>query len=204
MIRLALALAPELDAWEERKKEKEGALSRLRPPYLESLIAWKGTRFYPDANASPRIAFATVAGYAPRDGVWHTPISTLGGLARKATGEKPFDPPAGVLEAIEAGDFGPYLDEARGSVPACFLSNADTTGGNSGSPALDGHGRLVGLNFDRVYENIAGDYGYNPRQSRNIMVDVRAVLWYLDRILGADHLLEEMNVPREKKADAHH
>ncbi len=205
MIQLALALAPELDAWDTRKKEHAGALSRLRPPYLESLIEMRGARFYPDANASPRISFATVAGYSPRDGVWHTPISTLSGLLEKATGKEPFDPPEAVIEAIKAGEHGAYADEALGDVPVCFLSNADTTGGNSGSPVLDGHGRLVGLNFDRVYENIAGDYGYNPELSRNIMVDVRVVLWYLDVILGARNLLDEMDVsPTPPEASPHH
>jgi hypothetical protein len=197
MIRLALALGPELDAWDRRVREREGALSRLRPPYLESLIEMRGTTFYPDANASPRISFATVAGYGPRDGVWYTPFTTLAGLLDKATGEPPFDPPQNVVEAIESGERGPYVSEELRDVPVCFLSNGDTTGGNSGSPVLDGHGRLVGLNFDRVYENIAGDYGYNPRTSRNIVVDVRSVLWYLDIVLGAGHLIEEMGIERE-------
>jgi len=97
-----------------------------------------------------------------------------------------------VLAAIRAKDLGARADRLLGDVPVCFLSNADTTGGNSGSPVLDASGRLVGLNFDRVYENIAGDYGYDPRRSRNISVEIRSVLWYLDRVLGARRLLEEM------------
>jgi hypothetical protein len=204
MIQLALALKPALDAWNDRKKEREGGLARLRPPYLESLIEMRGARFYPDANASPRIAFATVTGYSPRDGVWHTPFTTLTGLADKATGEEPFDPPREVLDAIKARNFGTYADEKRDDVPVCFLSNSDTTGGNSGSPVLDGHGRLVGLNFDRVYENIAGDFGYNPELSRNVMVDVRVVLWYLEVILGAGHLLQEMHVSAAPPSGASH
>jgi hypothetical protein len=195
-VRFALALMPELDAYEERHKVRTGAHSRLRPPYIESLVEMLGSRFYPDANASPRISFATVAGYSPRDGVWHTPMTTLGGLLSKVTGEEPFDAPQAAIEAIRGGKFGPYAEATLGDVPVCFLSNADTTGGNSGSPALDGRGRLVGLNFDRVYENIAGDYGYNPALSRNIMVEVRSILWYLDRIVHADHLLEEMGIGR--------
>ncbi len=195
-VRLALALMPELDAYDERHKARAGAYSRLRPPYIESLVEMLGRRFYPDANASPRISFATVTGYSPRDGVWHTPMTTLGGLLAKVTGEEPFDPPEAVVEAIRGGEHGPYADAALGDVPVCFLSNADTTGGNSGSPALDGRGRLAGLNFDRVYENIAGDYGYNPALSRNIMVEVRSILWYLERIVRAGHLLEEMGIDR--------
>jgi len=193
-IRLALALMPELDAFDDRAKARAGAYSRLRPPYVESLVAMLGAEFYPDANGSPRVSFATVTGYRPRDGVWHTPLTTLDGLLAKVTGEEPFDAPASVTDAIRARELGRFADEALGDVPVCFLSNADTTGGNSGSPALDGKGELVGLNFDRVYENIAGDYGYNPELSRNIMVDVRAILWYLDRVAGADHLLRELGV----------
>jgi hypothetical protein len=192
VVQLALALAPELDAYDERRKRRAGGLSRLRPPFLEALIAFTGADFYPDANATPRISFATVAGYSPRDGVWYLPFTTLSGLVEKNTGEPPFDAPADVLSAIALDEAGEYEDADLDDVPACFLSNADTTGGNSGSPVLDGTGRLVGLNFDRVYENIAGDYGYDPEMSRNIMVDVRAVLWYLDRVLEAEHLLEEL------------
>jgi hypothetical protein len=193
-IRLGLELAADLDAWDERRKERSGALFRLRPPWIESLVAMRGAAFYPDANASPRVSFATVTGYAPRDGVRHEPRTTLRGLAAKATGEEPFDAPPEVLGAIAAADFGPWADADLGDVPACFLSNADTTGGNSGSPALDCRGRLVGLNFDRVYENIAGDYGYNPALSRNVLVEIRAVLWYLDRIARARDLLAELGV----------
>ena len=193
-IRLALDLLPELDAYDDRKKAREGAYSRLRPPYIESLVEMLGAEIYPDANASPRISFATVTGYRPKDGVWHTPLTTLTGLLVKVTDEEPFDVPASVTEVIREKSFGRFADEALGDVPVCFLSNADTTGGNSGSPALDAKGRLVGLNFDRVYENIAGDYGYNPELSRNIMVEVRSILWYLDRVVAADHLLKEMGV----------
>jgi hypothetical protein len=194
MIRLGLALAPALDAWDERNKARDGARFRLRPPWIESLVAMRGAAFYPDANAGPRVSFATVTGYAPRDGVWHAPRTTLAGLSAKITGVEPFTAPAEVLAAIAARDHGPFADPALDDVPVCFLSNADTTGGNSGSPALDGAGRLVGLNFDRVYENIAGDYGYDPGLSRNVMVEIRAVLWYLDRIVEARELLAELGV----------
>ncbi len=194
LIKLAFALFDELDQFDDRQKQKQGALSRLRPRYIESLVAMKGNRFYPDANGSPRISFATVAGYRPRDGVRHTPFTTLDGLVDKFTGKAPFDAPPEVIEAIEKRDLGAYRDPVLNDVPVCFLSNADTTGGNSGSPAVDGQGRLVGLNFDRVYENIAGDFGYNPPLSRNIMVDARVILWYLDRVARADHLLRELGL----------
>ncbi len=192
-IRIAWELAEELDAYDDRQKSRKGAFSRLRPPYIESLVEMRGAAFYPDANAGPRISFATVAGYSPRDGVWHTPLTTLSGLLAKVTDKKPFDAPDNVVKTIRDKRL-PFADKQLGDVPVCFLSNADTTGGNSGSPALDANGRLVGLNFDRVYENISGDYGYNPRLSRNIMVEIRSVLWYLDAVIGADNILKELGV----------
>jgi hypothetical protein len=204
LIRFALALAPTFEDYEKNKKKRAGALFRLRRPYLQSLIQFRGKQFYPDANASPRVSFATVAGYTPRDGVWHLPFTTLSGLVAKHTGKKPFDAPARLLAAARnPKDDGAYISEELGDVPACFLSNADTTGGNSGSPVLDGHGGLVGLNFDRVYANISGDYGYSPFRSRNIMVDIRFILWYLDKVAAADHLLDAMldkKHPKPKKS----
>ena len=105
----------------------------------------------------------------------------------------PFNAPDNMVKAIRDKRL-PFADDKLGDVPVCFLSNADTTGGNSGSPALDANGRLVGLNFDRVYENISGDYGYNPALSRNIMVEIRSVLWYLDAVIGADNIQQELGV----------
>jgi hypothetical protein len=195
LLDLALALAPELDAYDARERARVGARFRLARPWLASLLAFSGARFYPDANNTPRVSFAHVAGYAPRDGQWHSPATTLAGLAAKVTGQAPFEAPSAVQEAIAARRHGPWADPRRGDVIVAMLSNADTTGGNSGSPVLDGRGRLVGLNFDRVYENIAGDYGYAPERSRNIWVATPAILWYLDVVAGAGHLLTEMGVP---------
>ncbi len=192
-IQLALQLTPTVETMRDKHRARAGALSRLRPPYLQSLIEMRGAQFYPDANGTPRVTFGTVAGYQPRDGIWYLPFTNLQGLVAKHTGLPPFDAPESVRQAAtHPGDR--YRSRQAGGIPLCFLSNCDTTGGNSGSPAIDGQGRLVGLNFDRVYENIVGDFGYNPRLSRNIMVDIRGILWYLDRVVGADHLLEELGI----------
>lgn len=185
-------MAPELDALEQRGKERAGALVRLERPYLEALIAFQGKTFYPDANGTPRISFAHVSGYSPQDGAWYTPQTTFRGLLDKDTGKEPFDAPEALRRAFEQKDFGTYAEASGEDVPMCFLSNADTTGGNSGSPVLDARGRIIGLNFDRVYENIAGDYGYNPARSRNVMVSTRGILWYLEHVAGAGHVAEEM------------
>lgn len=196
-LKLGLKLHAELEAWQKRRKTREGARFRLRRPYLESLIAFRGRRFYPDANLTPRVSFAHVAGYPPRDGVWHRPFTHLSGLLAKGTGKPPFRVPAALRQAAGGGA---GSSAARGAaatpgrdLPVNFLSNADTTGGNSGSPVLDGRGRFVGINFDRVYENISGDFGYRPETSRNIMVDVRYILWYLREVLRARWLLNELS-----------
>lgn len=199
-IALALALSDDLDAFEQRERGRQGAGFRLGRPWLESLLAYQGAQFYPDANGSPRVSFAAVAGYVPRDGVWHSPFTSMEGLRAKVTGADPFEAPEAVVKAIEAKRVGPWADPRSGRVTLNVLSNADTTGGNSGSPVLNGRGELVGLNFDRVYENIAGDWGYTRERSRNIFVSSQAILWFLDVVLDARALLVELGQAPESKS----
>ncbi len=200
MIQFALAWFPAMQDMESRRLVDEGALMRLRRPWMQAIMAFRGRSFYPDANASPRVSFATVTGYSPEDGTWHGPFTTLRGMLAKHRGRAPFELPAAFIEAAQQEHHGPWMDPHLEDVPINFLSNADTTGGNSGSPVLDGRGRLLGLNFDRVYENIAGDFGYNPLRSRNIMVDVRAILWTLDRVAQAHDILQEIGVQAKPQA----
>ena len=130
-------------------------------------------------------------GYSPREAVVYTPRTTLTGVLEKESGKEPFAVGAKVLEKARAADFGRWAG-AGGSVPVGFLTDGDTTGGNSGSPTLNGKGELVGLNFDRVWENVAGDFGWNPERSRNVNVDIRYALWLADRVDGASALLDEL------------
>ncbi|MGB0954153.1 MAG: S46 family peptidase [Planctomycetota bacterium] len=157
--------------------------------WIEAQEEFRGKNFYPDANSTLRVSTATVKGYAPRDGVWHAPHTTVDGMLAKHEGGGDFDVPREISSAVHA-------DPSKGGIHLCFLADGDTTGGNSGSPVVDGKGRLVGLNFDRVFENVSGDFGWNAARSRNISVDMEYVLWLMRDIWPADRLLDEMGVGR--------
>lgn len=194
-VKLAVALHPDLTALRQRQKETGGALLVWRPHYLSALEALrrsKGKAIYPDANSTLRVSFATVKGYSPREAVTYTPRTSLKGVLEKEKGAEPFETPKKVLDAARAGDYGPWADPLLGTVPVGFLTDGDTTGGNSGSPTMNGKGEVVGLNFDRVWENVAGDFGWNPERSRNVNVDLRYALWIMDRVDGAEALVKEL------------
>jgi hypothetical protein len=197
-MKLAVALHPELAAVRARQKETNGALLVWRPLYLSALEAYrtsKGRSIYPDANSTLRVSFATVKGYSPREAVTFTPRTSLAGVLEKERGTEPFATPKKVLDAARAGDFGAWADERLGSVPVGFLTDGDTTGGNSGSPTMNGKGEVVGLNFDRVWENVAGDFGWSPERSRNVNVDLRYALWMMEEVDGVEWLVKEL-LPR--------
>ena len=191
LLNLAFSLEPELREWKTRIDTREGAVSRHRPEWRKAVIAHAGKPVAPDANSTLRVSFAHVRGYSPRDGVMYTPHTTLAGMLEKHTGEDPFIVPQLVREAAEG--FGVTKTKAR-QIPIDFLADADTTGGNSGSPVVNGRGELVGLNFDRVWENVANDFGYNPDVARNISVDIRFLLWLLEDVQHADHILRDLGV----------
>ncbi len=199
-----LVLAHELviatEAREEQEDRERGEMMVLGPRYFEMLKAVRGGPVYPDANATLRLSYATVQGYSPRDGMLATPQTVLAGQLAKHTGVEPFDLSAPVREAAPRAPSSYWADPVLGDVPVAFLANGDTTGGNSGSPVIDGQGRFIGLNFDRVWENIAGDYGWAASRSRNIIVDVRYLLWVLDDVTDAGPLLEELGVAHLRDA----
>ncbi|HEY2293321.1 MAG TPA: S46 family peptidase [Thermoanaerobaculia bacterium] len=194
LLDLAFALDRELRDLKEREDRFQGAVSRLRPRWQRAVIAHAGKPVAPDANGTLRVSFAHVQGYAPRDGVWMTPQTTVGGVVEKSTGEEPFAAPAELLAAASKAPASRWADAKLKDVPVDFLADADTTGGNSGSPVVNGRGELVGVNFDRVWENVANDFGYDPDVARNISVDVRYMLWLMETLHGAaaEPLLREM------------
>ncbi|TBV72021.1 S46 family peptidase [Pseudoxanthomonas winnipegensis] len=199
MLKLAAALLPQLKTLEDDADTRDGVLSKLRPRYMQAMIAWKDSQklpVYPDANSSLRVTYGNVQGVAPRDAVSYAPFTHAEGIVEKATGEVPFNAPKAELDAIKAKDFGPYASKKQGTLPVDFLADLDITGGNSGSPALDGNGQLVGLAFDGNWESVSGDWLFNPKLNRSIQVDVRYMLWVMDHLDHADNLLQEMGVSK--------
>jgi len=133
----------------------------------------------------------------PRDGVSYRPLTTVQGIVEKNTGKEPFDAPKPLLDAIAKGDFGSTADPQLKTQTVDFLTNLDTTGGNSGSPVLDARGRLIGLNFDSNWEAVSASWMFDPRYKRAIHVDMRYVRWLLAKVYPAPHLLQELNLPAQ-------
>lgn len=177
-------------------KTQIDSLQRL---YMKGqMLTFKDKKFWPDANSTMRVTYGKVNGYHPRDAVRYLPFTYVEGIIEKyVPGDYEFDVPKKLLELCEAKDYGQYVDET-GSVPVCFIGTNHTTGGNSGSPAIDAHGNLVGLNFDRVWEGTMSDINYDASICRNIMVDARYVLFLIDKLGGATRLIEEMELVRPK------
>jgi hypothetical protein len=156
-------------------------------------------KFYPDANSTLRVTYGKVNGYEPRDAVYYEPVTYLDGVIEKyVPGDYEFDLQPRMIELYDAKDYGQYADK-NGKLPVCFLGSNHTTGGNSGSPAIDANGNLIGLNFDRVWEGTMSDINYDERICRNIMVDARYILWVVDKYANAGHLIEEMKLVHPKK-----
>ena len=160
------------------------------------LTVFSNKRFYPDANSTLRVAYGKVKGYAPKDAMQYNFYTYMEGIMEKyKPGDYEFDVPQKLIDLYNAKDFGQY--GVNGKQPVCFIASNHTTGGNSGSPALDAKGNLVGLNFDRVWEGTMSDINYDPTICRNVMVDIRYVLFIVDKFAGAHHLIEEMKLVRK-------
>ena len=150
--------------------------------------------FYPDANLTLRVAYGHIKGYSPADGIYYLPSSTITGIMEKDNPEIfDYDIPQRLRDIYAAKDYGRWADRS-GDIPVCFIATNHTTGGNSGSPVINSDGNLIGLNFDRVWEGTMSDIVFDPDKCRNISLDVRYVLFVIDKIADADHLIEEMTL----------
>ena len=153
---------------------------------------------YPDANSTLRMSYGSVQDYMPADAVHYDYICTANGILEKyVPGDYEFDAPKGLIDLIEKKDFGVYADDS-GELVVCFLSTNDITGGNSGSPIMNGKGELIGLAFDGNWEAMSGDVNFEPKLQRTINVDVRYVLFIIDKYAGATNLIDELDIRKSE------
>lgn len=174
-------------------------IAAVQKVYMKALLElFPEERIFPDANSTLRVTYGKVSGYQPKDAIYYKPVSYLDGIIEKyVPNDYEFDVPLKLRELYETKDFGQYAE--NGKIPVAFIGTNHTTGGNSGSPAIDAHGNLIGLNFDRVWEGTMSDLYYDPAISRNIMVDIRYVLFIVDKYAGATRLIDEMKLVHPKK-----
>jgi hypothetical protein len=174
-------------------------LSALQRTYMKAQLELnKDARIFPDANSTLRVTYGKVKGYEPRDAVAYEPVTYLEGVIEKyVPSDYEFDVSQKLIDLYNAKDYGQYGE--NGKMPVNFIGTNHTTGGNSGSPAIDAYGNLIGLNFDRVWEGTMSDVFYDPAICRNIMVDMRYVLFIIDKYAGAQNLIDEMKLVHPKK-----
>ena len=170
-------------------------ITKLMRTYMKGQMeVFSDKKIFPDANSTLRVTYGKVDGYNPRDAVRYDPITYIDGVIEKyVPGDYEFDLPKHMVDLYDSKDYGDYKD-ATGKLPINFIATNHTTGGNSGSPALNAKGELIGLNFDRVWEGTMSDLNYDPEICRNIMVDARYILWVVEKYAGAQRLIDEMTI----------
>jgi hypothetical protein len=195
-IQLAVAAYTRDLAREREAKDRAGRLEEARSAYMQGMLAFAESQnraLYPDANGSLRFTYGTVTGKAV-DGQNWTPFTTAEGLAAKQTGKDEFNAPPKAISLIKAKDYGRWASPELGTLPVDFLSTVDITNGNSGSSTLNARGEFVGLAFDGTLEGVVSDWAYDPAINRTIHVDSRFMLWTMDKVDGAQRLLQEMGI----------
>ena len=173
------------------------SLAAGRTAYTAGLLEWKkGEPSYPDANLTMRLTYGSVKSYSPADAVLYRYYTTLDGVMEKEDPDNwEFVVPEKLKDLWKSGDFGDYA-MPDGKMPVAFLTNNDITGGNSGSPVLNADGELIGLAFDGNWESMSSDVMFEPELQRCICVDIRYVLFIMDKFGGAGYLLDEMDIVR--------
>ncbi|MCU4156972.1 S46 family peptidase [Carboxylicivirga sp. A043] len=177
-----------------KMKKYRNELADLNKAYMAAQMKFESDKvFYPDANFTLRVSYGQVKGYTARDAVYYKHFTTLEGIMEKDNPDiYDYRVPAKLKELYKNKDYGRY--EVDGTVPVCFVATNHTTGGNSGSPVLNAEGHLIGINFDRAWEGVMSDLMFNPEQCRNISLDMRYVLFIVDKMAGASYLLDEMTI----------
>ncbi|WP_163930347.1 S46 family peptidase [Paraferrimonas sp. SM1919] len=196
-IKLAVAIYQHGLDVENKDKAFDGKRAKLRPKYMNAIIDWQASQgrvAYPDANSTLRVTYGNVLGGSPQDGLIYEPFTRLEGIVAKDTGIEPFNSPKSQLDLIKQKRYGDYALDSLGTVPVNFLTDLDSTGGNSGSATLNAKGELIGLLFDGTIESVNSDWDFDPRTTRTIHVDSRYMLWVMEYVDDAGHLIEEMTI----------
>jgi Peptidase S46 len=183
----------------KKLNELQGSINELQRNYMQAQMdVFADKKFYPDANNTLRVTYGNVKGYSPNANLKYDFYTYLdGGIKKYKPGDYEFDLPQKLIDLYNKKDFGRY--GVNGKQPVCFIASNHTTGGNSGSPALDANGNLVGLNFDRVWEGTMSDINYDVSICRNIMVDIRYVLFIVDKFAGAKNIINELKIVKKNK-----
>jgi hypothetical protein len=173
-------------------------ITALQRIYMKAQLEMNaGGRMFPDANSTLRLTYGKVKGYSPKDATTYAAKTYMEGVMEKyIPGDYEFDVPSKLIQLFTNKDYGQYSE--NGKMPVCFVATNHTTGGNSGSPAIDGKGNLIGLNFDRAWEGTMSDIYYDPSICRNIMVDIRYVLFIIDKYADAKNLINEIKLVHPK------
>jgi hypothetical protein len=177
----------------EQRRVLHQKLADLKKIYIKGLLEISGNSIAPDANSTIRFTSGPIKGYVPKDAVYYNPISTLKGVIEKDKGKYPFHVPQKLKTLYQQKDFWGYENKALGDIPACFLNTTNVTGGNSGSPAINAFGEIIGCVFDMTYESVIGDYYIIPEYQRVISVDINYILFITEKFMGAKYLIDEMN-----------
>ncbi len=197
LLKLAAELETEMKVLREEGKALGQERLNLKRTLLAGLMEQKTGRIAPDANSTIRFTYGFIDGYIPRDAVYYTSQTTLGGVVEKDTGEFPFRVPEKLKKLYKAKDFGRYADTKLEDIPACFLNTTSVTGGNSGSPTLNAKGEQIGIIFDMTYESVTADYYEVPELQRTISVDIRYVLFVTEKFSGAEHIIREIGLKQQ-------
>lgn len=199
MVQYAKSVKEGYKATDEAMKAETNAYNRAHKTWVAGMLALKqkeGKAIYPDANSTLRLTYGKIGSYEPADGKEYLYYTTLKGVMEKEDPENPeFVVSPKLKELYEKKDFGPYA-MADGRMPVCFVTATDNTGGNSGSPVFNSKGELIGVGFDRNYEGLTGDIAYNSQLQRAACVDIRYVLFVIDKYAGAKHLIDELTIVR--------
>ncbi len=187
-------LQPEFKAQKEISEQRSGKLSKLSAEWAEVKKIYLKSDFIPDANGTFRLTYGHIRRYSPADAVTKLPQTTVNGILQKNTGASPFNAPDKLLHLIREKDFGSLASRKLNNLPVGILYDCDTTGGNSGSPVMNAKGELIGLNFDRAFVATINDFAWASSYSRSIGVDIRYILWILQKYADAGYLFDEIGI----------